>query len=591
MTSGSASDGSTTPGMRAASAGHQREEVAGAAAELDAQLVDRTDGGVGTQRLGERLPGGREAVVAAAVEHNPVPRVDLAGELGRQARLADARLTAQEDTAAAPGGGVVPGRPQRGELRLAPRVPGPPVADERGGERDDDPAPRGPWNRPGPHRQHEVARRELARVHELGFGSRPGQQPHDIGDEDACRWRGGTQPLRLDHRRAGVVLARPGEVTSGDSDAQVEPDRAAAGLPVDRPLQLHRAGHGGAGRREGRHHAVAERLLGAGAVRGEDVAQAAVVLAADEVRVTVAEPRAHLRRARQLREQDRRRHAADLDLGRRLSACPMEQGRVVGEDRPLQPLELEAGAQAELGVERPDGLTVGVQRLALASGAIEGEHELAAQALAQPVRRHELLQLADELGAAAHGQLRLDAILHRGGAEVLEARDLRRRQRLEGHVGERGPAPFVERCAQARRRALGAPGGQRPPPVLAQPLEPPEVELVRLDPQAVAGGAADQPRGLAAERAPQARDDDLHRLDRTVGWPLTPSSSITRSRATGSPACSSSSASSARCRAPATTSGRPSARTSSGPRIRKSTSQASRRAAGTATTVGAPQTW
>jgi hypothetical protein len=50
-------------------------------------------------------------------------------------------------------------------------------------------------------------------------------------------------------------------------------------------------------------------------------------------------------------------------------------------------------------------------------------------------------------------------------------------------------------------------------------------------------------------------------------------SAITRSRETGSPARSSSTASSARCRAPASASGRPSARASTGPRTLKSTAQ------------------
>jgi hypothetical protein len=47
-----------------------------------------------------------------------------------------------------------------------------------------------------------------------------------------------------------------------------------------------------------------------------------------------------------------------------------------------------------------------------------------------------------------------------------------------------------------------------------------------------------------------------------------------RSRETGSPACSSNTASSARCRRPLTASARPSARASTGPRTLKSTAPA-----------------
>ena len=194
----------------------------------------------------------------------------------------------------------------------------------------------------------------------------------------------------------------------------------------------------------------------------------------------------------------------------------------MGEDRLLQALELRSGTQPELAVERPDHVAVDIQRLALTPGPIQGEHELPAQALAQRLRRHEPLQLAHELGTAAHRQIGLDAILDRGRAQVLQARDLGRRERLERHVGQRRPAPLPERRAQPRRRALVAPGRQRAPPLRAQPLEPAEVKLVRLDAQPVAGRAADQPRRLAAERASQPRHHRLHRLDRAVGRPLTP---------------------------------------------------------------------
>jgi hypothetical protein len=41
----------------------------------------------------------------------------------------------------------------------------------------------------------------------------------------------------------------------------------------------------------------------------------------------------------------------------------------------------------------------------------------------------ELLQLGDELGVPAHGQVGLDAQFHRGQALFLQARDLGRRER------------------------------------------------------------------------------------------------------------------------------------------------------------------
>jgi hypothetical protein len=120
-----------------------------------------------------------------------------------------------------------------------------------------------------------------------------------------------------------------------------------------------------------------------------------------------------------------------------------------------------------LGVERPDRLAVGVERFPLSSSPIQGEHELAAQALAQRLAGHEPLELADELGTPAHRQIGLDAVLDCGRTQILQAGDLGRRERLERHVGQRRAAPLLERRPQSRRRALGAAGRQCTATILA----------------------------------------------------------------------------------------------------------------------------
>ena len=206
------------------------------------------------------------------------------------------------------------------------------------------------------------------------------------------------------------------------------------------------------------------------------------------------------------------------------------------EDRLLQALELGPRTQAELGVERPHRIAVGVQRLALAPGAIQGQHQLGTQALPQRLPRHKRLELAHELDPATKREVGLDAVLDRGGPQLLEAGDLGRREGLERHIGQRRAAPLLERRAQPRRRALGSAGRQRPPAVLAEALEAREVELVRLDPQPVAGSAAHKTGGLAAERAAQARDNRLHGLHRPIGRPLPPQAldqTVTRDRLPG----------------------------------------------------------
>jgi hypothetical protein len=127
----------------------------------------------------------------------------------------------------------------------------------------------------------------------------------------------------------------------------------------------------------------------------------------------------------------------------------------MGEDRLLQALELGPWTQTELGVERAYGIAVRVEGLALAPGAIQGQHQLGAQPLAQRLPRHEGLELAHELYPAAKREVGLDAVVDRGGPHLLEPGDFLRREGLERHIGQRRAAPLVESRPQPRRRALG----------------------------------------------------------------------------------------------------------------------------------------
>ena len=81
------------------------------------------------------------------------------------------------------------------------------------------------------------------------------------------------------------------------------------------------------------------------------------------------------------------------------------------EDLALQPLEVGAGLEAELLGERAATLLVDLQRLALAVGAVQGQHELPAQPLAQRMLADEQLELADQLAVAAEGELGLELLL------------------------------------------------------------------------------------------------------------------------------------------------------------------------------------
>ena len=82
------------------------------------------------------------------------------------------------------------------------------------------------------------------------------------------------------------------------------------------------------------------------------------------------------------------RRAPGAGRGRR----GVERG-VLGEDRGLEALELGAGLQAEFLDERAAGAAVGFERVGLAAGAVEREHQLGVEALAVRVLGGQRLQL------------------------------------------------------------------------------------------------------------------------------------------------------------------------------------------------------
>ena len=72
----------------------------------------------------------------------------------------------------------------------------------------------------------------------------------------------------------------------------------------------------------------------------------------------------------------------------------------------------------------------------------------------------QLLELGDDERVLALRQTRVDALLQRGDAQLLEPGDLSLRERLERDIGQGGPAPqpqrVVEQAPRRRRVALDA---------------------------------------------------------------------------------------------------------------------------------------
>src|SRR5581483_6748133 len=182
--------------------------------------------------------------------------------------------------------------------------------------------------------------------------------------------------------------------------------------------------------------------------------------------------------------------------------------RLLAEDRRLEPLEERARLEPERVHERPAALPVDLERVRLPARAVEGEHQLASQPLAQRLRADERLELGNELGVAAERELRLGALLHERQPQLAQARDLRLRERLVRELRERLAAPDRERLAEEPRPARRIAGTG----LVDEPADEGEVELPGLEAEDVSRRPPlDR---IGAERLAELRDEVLQRRRR-----------------------------------------------------------------------------
>ncbi len=132
------------------------------------------------------------------------------------------------------------------------------------------------------------------------------------------------------------------------------------------------------------------------------------------------------------------------------------------EDLFFELVQRGSGIDAELLYEQPAPVLIDMEGFGLAAAAVEGEHQLPAQALSEWVLRDERFQLTDQIGVEAERQFRLDPLLERSDAQFLQPSDLGLRERLIRELGER----------QARARAPTPPAASRPTPPALLPLPP-----------------------------------------------------------------------------------------------------------------------
>ena len=175
---------------------------------------------------------------------------------------------------------------------------------------------------------------------------------------------------------------------------------------------------------------------------------------------------------------------------------------------------------------------IALERVGLAAGAVEREHQLAAKPLPERKPVDERLELGHEVSGASELEVGVDAALQGIEPQLLEAADLVLGEGLEGEVGEGRSSPERQRVAQQLHPFFGS----RLTRVRAQALEARQVEAARIDLQHVPGRSrldrirAEQlaelgdeilegrRRRLRRRLAPQIRDealarDDLARVD------------------------------------------------------------------------------
>ena len=199
----------------------------------------------------------------------------------------------------------------------------------------------------------------------------------------------------------------------------------------------------------------------------------------------------------------------------RIGRLQLERAAVL-EDPVLELLERRCRIEPELVDEHAPHFAVRRERLGLPAGAVQREHQLGGEPLSQRMVTNELLQLANKGGVPAEREVRLDPLLERREANLLQSLDRRVRERLVHQVGERRSAPKGECLAEEVRGPFRVLLSQRLRRVSGHTLEHRQVKLVGSKPNRVAGRARLDSR-RRPEQLPQVGDLPLHLLQRRCG--------------------------------------------------------------------------
>jgi hypothetical protein len=188
--------------------------------------------------------------------------------------------------------------------------------------------------------------------------------------------------------------------------------------------------------------------------------------------------------------------------------------------RLLKLLQRPSRVQSQLLHQRASRFAVGLQRFGLTAAAVQREHQLTAQPLAQRMAENEQLELAHGLGVAAERELRVKPILKCSRAQLPEGSRLARGPLLVSEIAERLATPQRQRLPERHDRPLRLAARQQRTPRFGQRSKAEQVDPLRRNPQLVPGGHRHQ--NLRAERPAQPRDIALQRRRRAPGRLLPP---------------------------------------------------------------------
>ena len=187
--------------------------------------------------------------------------------------------------------------------------------------------------------------------------------------------------------------------------------------------------------------------------------------------------------------------------------------RVVSEDRLLEAPQLRAWLERQLLQEHLAGLLEHLERVRLASAAVEGKHQVPPQALAERALLQRSADGGHQVGVLAERESRLEVLLQRVELQRVQPRGLGRRPRGLRQTEQRRPAPEGERLGDRVRGAARIAGAERAARSREQLLELDGIDRRPVERVPVGG----EPDRVLAQRPAQPGHMVLHGVSRRCG--------------------------------------------------------------------------